>query len=104
MDPDETPRLREVIFEGGYYGMQTFDQALLKHYKDGAVSFEDALRMASKPHDFKLLVASDGRTSTSMDDLEDTFQRSDDIDGERTPEVAVPSASSSSAAPPGTLG
>jgi hypothetical protein len=32
---------------------------------------EDALRVATSPHDFKLLVASDGRVSTSMEDLAD---------------------------------
>jgi twitching motility protein PilT len=69
LDPDETDRLREVIAEGEYYGMQTFDQALLRHYQAGRVSMEDALRVASSPHDFKLLVAGDGRTSTSMEDL-----------------------------------
>jgi twitching motility protein PilT len=71
MDPEETGRLREVIAEGEYYGMQTFDQALLKHYQAGRVSMEDALRVASSPHDFKLLVAADGRTSTTMSDLDD---------------------------------
>jgi twitching motility protein PilT len=71
MDPDETGNLREVIKEGEYYGMQTFDQALLKHYQAGRVSMEDALRVASSPHDFKLLVAAEGRTATSMDDLMD---------------------------------
>ena len=71
MDPEETGRLREVISEGEYYGMQTFDQALLRHTQAGRVSMEDALRVASSPHDFKLLVAADGRTSTSMDDLMD---------------------------------
>src|SRR5436190_6321669 len=71
MDPDQTGRLREVIAEGEYYGMQTFDQALLRHYQAGRVSMEDALRVASSPHDFKLLVAADGRTATSMEDLED---------------------------------
>ena len=71
MDPEETGRLREVISEGEYYGMQTFDQALLRHTQAGRVSMEDALRVASSPHDFKLLVAADGRTSTSMDDLID---------------------------------
>jgi hypothetical protein len=30
---------------------------------------ENALRVASSPHDFKLLVAAGGRTATSMDDL-----------------------------------
>src|SRR5436190_19174130 len=71
LDPDQTGRLREVIAEGEYYGMQTFDQALLRHYQAGRVSMEDALRVASSPHDFKLLVAADGRTATSMEDLED---------------------------------
>jgi hypothetical protein len=54
---------------GEYYGMQTFDQALLRHYQAGRVSMENALRVASSPHDFKLLVAAGGRTATSMDDL-----------------------------------
>ncbi|MGZ6616717.1 MAG: type IV pilus twitching motility protein PilT, partial [Solirubrobacteraceae bacterium] len=71
MDQDQTARLHEVIQEGEYYGMQTFDQALLKHYQAGHVSMEDALRVASSPHDFKLLVASDGRRSTSMEDVMD---------------------------------
>jgi twitching motility protein PilT len=69
LDPEETGRLREVIAEGEYYGMQTFDQALLRHHQAGRVSMKDALRVATSPHDFKLLVSADGRTSTSMDDL-----------------------------------
>ena len=75
MDPEQTGRLREVIAEGEYYGMQTFDQALLGHHQAGRVSMEDALRVASSPHDFKLLVAAEGRTATSMDDLVDTSER-----------------------------
>jgi twitching motility protein PilT len=75
MDPEQTGRLREVIAEGEYYGMQTFDQALLYHHQAGRVSMEDALRVASSPHDFKLLVAAEGRTATSMDDLVDTGER-----------------------------
>ena len=71
MDPEETGRLREVITEGEYYGMQTFDQALLGHYQAGRVSMEDALQVASSPHDFKLLVSSEGRTATTMGDLDD---------------------------------
>jgi twitching motility protein PilT len=74
-DPDQTDRLREVIAEGEYYGMQTFDQALLKHYQAGRVSMDDALRVATSPHDFKLLVAGDGRTSTSMADVGEAAAR-----------------------------
>lgn len=69
VDPDETGRLREVIADGEYYGMQTFDQALLHHFQAGRVEMEDALRVATSPHDFKLMVSSEGRTSTSMDDV-----------------------------------
>jgi twitching motility protein PilT len=67
MDPEQTGRLTEVIADGEYYGMQTFDQALLKQYQAGRVSLEDALRVASSPHDFKLLVAAEGRRGTSME-------------------------------------
>ncbi|MBV8217082.1 MAG: PilT/PilU family type 4a pilus ATPase, partial [Solirubrobacterales bacterium] len=82
LDPDQTDRLREVIAEGEYYGMQTFDQALLAHYQAGRVSMEDALRVASSPHDFKLLVAGDGRTSTSMADVGEAASRSSERDYE----------------------
>lgn len=69
MDPTQTGMLGEVITEGGYYGMQTFDQALFGHLKAGRVSMDEAMLAASSPHDFKLLVAADGRRGTSMDDL-----------------------------------
>jgi twitching motility protein PilT len=67
MNPDETGKLHEVISEGAYYGMQTFDQALLGHVQEGRVSMEDALKASTHPHDFKLLVSSDGQRSTSVD-------------------------------------
>jgi twitching motility protein PilT len=69
MDPMQTGRLAEVIEDGGYYGMQTFDQALFHHLKAGRITMEQALQAASSPHDFKLLVAADGRKGTTMDDL-----------------------------------
>jgi twitching motility protein PilT len=69
MDPDQTGKLVEVITSGGYYGMQTFDQALFGHVKAGRVTFEDAMRVASSPHDFKLLMQSDGRRGTTMEDV-----------------------------------
>jgi twitching motility protein PilT len=69
MNPDETGKLPEVISEGAYYGMQTFDQALLHHVQAGRVSMEDALKASTHPHDFKLLVQSDGQRSTSVDQV-----------------------------------
>jgi twitching motility protein PilT len=69
MNPEETGKLPEVISEGAYYGMQTFDQALLYHVQQGRVSMDDALKAATHPHDFKLLVSSDGLRSTSVESV-----------------------------------
>ena len=103
MDPEQTGRLREVIAEGEYYGMQTFDQALLYHYQAGRVSMEDALRVASSPHDFKLLVSAEGRTATSMEDLVDASRISAGpvtLRRPRAPLTPVPGPPSGSHGPP----
>jgi twitching motility protein PilT len=71
MNPEETGKLVDAIQEGAYYGMQTFDQALLDHVRAGRVSMEEALRAATHPHDFKLLVAAGGKRSTSVDHLDE---------------------------------
>jgi twitching motility protein PilT len=81
MDPAQTGRLAEVIAEGEYYGMQTFDQALFGHLKAGRITMEQAVHAASSPHDFKLLVASDGRRGTTMDDLSDAQARNGAANG-----------------------
>jgi twitching motility protein PilT len=106
-NPEETGRLREVIVEGEYYGMQTFDQALLRHYQAGRVSMEDALRTASSPHDFKLLVAAEGRTATTMDDLDDAKPSEGSVGPETlrsaapAPPQPAPANGNVSAPPPG---
>jgi twitching motility protein PilT len=78
LNPEETGRLHEVITEGGYYGMQTFDQALLTHVQTGRVSMDDALKAATHPHDFKLLVSSDGQRHTSV---ESVFREDEAVSG-----------------------
>ena len=111
IDPEQTDRLREVIAEGAYYGMQTFDQALLEHYQGGRVSMEDAMRVASSPHDFKLLVVGEGRTATSMNDLTRREERSEPAapapSREPAPLTAAgpgPANGRPSAPPPGLIG
>jgi len=69
IDAEQTQQLPSIISEGGYYGMQTFDQALFAHVIAGRVSREDALAIASSPQDFKLLLAAEGRLGTTMDDV-----------------------------------
>jgi twitching motility protein PilT len=75
MDHQQTGKLAEVIVEGGYYGMQSFDQALFAHLKAGRITMEQALQAATSPHDFKLLVAADGKRGTTMEDLQDAEAR-----------------------------
>ena len=58
--------------------MQTFDQALFEHVKAGRVTFEDAMEVASSPHDFKLLMQADGRRGTTMDDVAAAEEKRED--------------------------
>jgi twitching motility protein PilT len=54
VDPEQTDSIVDVIADGGYYGMQSFDQALVMLVKDGLVTTDEARRTASSPHDFDL--------------------------------------------------
>jgi twitching motility protein PilT len=56
VNPAQTAMIQQAIAEGEYYGMQTFDQALLKLVEEDRISYEEALRHASRPQDFKLMV------------------------------------------------
>ncbi len=62
LDPRQTDQLPEVVADGEYYGMQTFDQALLKHLQAGRISVGEAMLSASAPHDFKLMIAAQTRS------------------------------------------
>jgi twitching motility protein PilT len=54
VDPESTIEISDVIAEGGFYGMQTFDQALVVLVREGMVTEEDARQAATNPHDFNL--------------------------------------------------
>jgi len=67
LDPENSADLRDIISEGSYYGMRTFDQALYDRVINGEVELEEALHWATRPHDFKLLIAAGGHLSTTME-------------------------------------
>ena len=69
LNPEETGRITEVISEGDYYGMQTFDQALLGYVMNGVISEEIAMETASSPHDFKLMLAAGGQRASGIEQL-----------------------------------
>ncbi len=70
LDRDELANLHDAIAEGGYYGMQSFDQALLELVAEGKVALEDALPLSSRPHDFRLLLETGGERSGSLANVE----------------------------------
>ncbi|MDQ3943532.1 MAG: PilT/PilU family type 4a pilus ATPase [Actinomycetota bacterium] len=63
MDPAQTGQIQQAISEGEYYGMQTFDQALLKLVEEDRVEYGEALKASSRPQDFKLMVQAVGLSS-----------------------------------------
>ena len=54
LDPEQTSTIPDVITDGDFYGMQTFDQALVALVRQGLVTAEDAAEAATNPHDFLL--------------------------------------------------
>ncbi|OIO03520.1 MAG: type IV pili twitching motility protein PilT [Elusimicrobia bacterium CG_4_10_14_0_2_um_filter_56_8] len=46
----------QAISKGGFYGMQTFNQSLVKMHKDGLAKLEDILQAASNPDDVLLAI------------------------------------------------
>jgi len=60
--------LAEIIADGSFYGMQTFDQALLAHVRSGRIKVEDAIEAATSPHDFKLMLDAEApRQAAALD-------------------------------------
>jgi len=56
LDPDKTYMIRDAMEEGDYYGMQTFDQSLVKLYSSRLITLDDAIAMAHNAHDFKIKI------------------------------------------------
>jgi len=50
-DPEKTADITQLIKEGGFYGMQTFDQHLVGLIRDGVVSLDAAMMASTSPHD-----------------------------------------------------
>jgi twitching motility protein PilT len=59
-DPELTGEMHEIIADGEYYGMQTFDQALVKLLEQGAIDLRGAMAAASRPHDLKVMLQQKG--------------------------------------------
>jgi twitching motility protein PilT len=56
----DTTQLTEVIKEGGFHGMQSFDQAFVKLVMDGVVELEKVLPFARNVHELRARVMTSG--------------------------------------------
>jgi twitching motility protein PilT len=59
-DAEKTHEIKDVIAEGGFYGMVTFDQCLLELVKNGSVTVDAAMKAVSSQHDFILAMQQAG--------------------------------------------
>jgi len=92
VDPDSTEQIVDVIADGVFYGMQTFDQALVKLVREGLVAELDARRAATSPHDFDLQLHGVLDRRVAFLDPE----RDNDPDRRLDPEHDAPTSSTSS--------
>ncbi len=70
-DTQKALNIPDLIAEGGVtYGMQSFDQSLMRWFRDEVISYEDAVFHASNPSEFELRVsgisAASDRTFTDI--------------------------------------
>ncbi len=60
LNPEHTHLIHDIVAESGFYGMQTFDQALMELFRSGLVTLEHAMVAATSPHDFKVALRQEG--------------------------------------------
>jgi twitching motility protein PilT len=60
LDPEKSHQILDIVAESEYYGMQTFDQALVKLYRNGTISIDDAKAAATVPQDLELQLRREG--------------------------------------------
>jgi len=78
VNPEKTKLIGEAIEQGiSQYGMQTFDQSLFFLYERSLISYEEALKWATNPDEFKLKKS--GIQSTKEMSLEEMEKRISDI-------------------------
>jgi twitching motility protein PilT len=72
VEPEKTKLINDAIQEGvSQYGMQTFDQSLYFLYQRGLISYDEALKWASNPDEFKLKkIGLQSAKEVSMEEME----------------------------------
>jgi twitching motility protein PilT len=63
VEPLENPPITDLIHEGDFYKMQTFDQHLFRLVRDDVVTYDEALAASSSPHDLTVELKAAGIVS-----------------------------------------
>jgi len=71
-DPDKTKLIKDAIQDGvSQYGMQTFDQSLYFLYQKELITYDEALKWATNPDEFKLKkIGLQSAKEMSMEEME----------------------------------
>ncbi len=59
-DAAKTSTIMQLVRDGGYYGMQTFDQHLIALYQQGTITLETAIDASTSPHDMQVEMRKQG--------------------------------------------
>jgi twitching motility protein PilU len=62
--------IKEIMEKSENLGMQTFDGALFKLYKEGRISFDEAIRNADSPNNLRLRIKLQGGDTAAASDAE----------------------------------
>jgi len=65
VDPNKGGEMHEIIADGEYYGMQTFDQSLVKLFETGKIDMRGAMMAATSPSDLKIMLQQRGLVGTT---------------------------------------
>jgi twitching motility protein PilT len=60
LNPELTGEIHDIIADGEFYGMRTFDQSLIDLLRAGRITLRQAMSAASNPHDMKLAMEKTG--------------------------------------------
>ncbi|MGA2519548.1 MAG: PilT/PilU family type 4a pilus ATPase [Acidimicrobiales bacterium] len=63
-DPQMTSEINQIMADGEYYGMQTFDQSLVQLVVSGQLDAQHAIKAASNPHDLRVMLERAGAIRT----------------------------------------
>ena len=61
---ENTTEIEQIVADGEYYGMQTFDQSLAQLLADGLITLQEALQVASNTHDLRVMLERRGLVAT----------------------------------------